>query len=68
MKDLWENQLKSLDIEPKVRLNSMIKQSLRIWQIIKQVYNQDYETAYNDINNNNNNNGFVRLTGVENRC
>jgi len=37
-------------------------------ELIKQVYYQDYKTAYSDINNNNNNNGFVRLTGVENRC
>jgi hypothetical protein len=65
-KDFWENELKSLGIEPKRENELNDKAELEaLAEIIKQVYYQDYKTAYSDINNNN---GFVRLTGVENRC
>ena len=61
-----ENELKSLGIEPKREneLNDKVEPEA-LAEIIKQVYYQDYKTAYSDINNND---GFVRLMGVENRC
>jgi hypothetical protein len=63
-KDFWENELKSLGIEPKRENDLNDKAELEaLAEIIKQVYYQDYKTAYSDINNNN---GFVGLTGVEN--
>jgi hypothetical protein len=61
-----ENELKSLGIEPKRENELNDKAELEaLAEIIKQVCYQDSKTAYSDINNNN---GFVRLTGVENRC
>jgi hypothetical protein len=65
-KDFRENELKSLGIEPKREneLNDKAEPEA-LAEIIKQVYYQDYKTAYSDINNND---GFVRLMGVENRC
>ncbi len=55
-KDFWENELKSLGIEPKRENELNDKAELEaLAEIIKQVYYQDYKTAYSDVNNNNNN-------------
>ena len=65
-KDFWENELKSLGIEPKRENELNDKAELEaLAEIIKQVYYQDYKTAYSDISNKN---SFVRLTGLENGC
>ena len=47
-KDFWENELKSLGIEPKRMENDLNdKTELEaLAEIIKQVYYQDYKTAY----------------------
>jgi hypothetical protein len=46
-KDFWENELKSLGIEPKREneLNDRVELEA-LAEIIKQVYYQDYKTAY----------------------
>lgn len=56
-KDFWENELKSLGIEPKRRENDLNdKAELEaLAEIIKQVHYQDYKTAYDDSSSNNNN-------------
>jgi hypothetical protein len=65
-KDFWENELKSLGIDPKRENELNDKAELEsLAEIIKQIYYQDYKTAYSDINNNN---GTIRLAGVENKC
>jgi hypothetical protein len=65
-KDFWENELKSLGIDPKRENELNDKAELEsLAEIIKQIYYQDYKTAYSDINNNN---GIIRLAGVENKC
>ncbi len=47
-KDFWENELKSLGIEPKRMENDLNdKTELEaLAEIIKQVYYQDYKTVY----------------------
>lgn len=56
-KDFWENELKSLGIEPKRENELNDKAELEaLAEIIKQVYYQDYKTAYGDSSDNNNNN------------
>lgn len=47
-KDFWENELRSLGIEPKRMENDLNdKTELEaLAEIIKQVYYQDYKTAY----------------------
>jgi hypothetical protein len=46
-KDFWENELKSLGIEPKRANDLNDKTELEtLAEIIKQVYYQDYKTAY----------------------
>jgi hypothetical protein len=56
-KDFWENELKSLGIEPRRQNELNDKEELQaLADIIKQVYYQDYKTAYDDdttINNSN---------------
>ncbi len=56
-KDFWENELKSLGIEPRRENDLNDKEELEaLAEMIKQVYYQDYKTAYSDINNHYNNN------------
>jgi hypothetical protein len=46
-KEYWENELKSLGIEPRRRNDLNDKEELEaLAEIIKQVYYQDYKTAY----------------------
>jgi hypothetical protein len=55
-KNFWENELKSLGIEPRRQNELNDKEELQaLADIIKQVYYQDYKTAYNNNNNNNDN-------------
>jgi hypothetical protein len=56
-KEYWQNELKSLGIEPKRQNDLNDKAELEaLAEIIKAVYYQDYKTAYGDSSNNNNNN------------
>jgi hypothetical protein len=56
-KDFWKNELKSLGIEPKRENELNDKAELEaLAEIIKQVYYQEYKTAYGDSSDNNNNN------------
>ncbi len=55
-KDFWENELKSLGIESKRGNELNDKTELEaLAEMIKQVYYQDYKTAYSESNKNNNN-------------
>ena len=46
-KDFWENELKSLGIEPERKNELNDKEELQaLAEIIKEVYYQDYKTAY----------------------
>ena len=48
-KDYWQNELKSLGIEPRRQNELNDKEELEaLAQIIKEVYYQDYETAYSN--------------------
>jgi hypothetical protein len=50
-KDFWENELKSLGIEPKRENELNDRAELEaLAEMIKQVYYQDYKTAYGDEN------------------
>jgi len=52
-KDFWENELKSLGIEPRRQNDLNDKEELQaLADIIKQVYYQDYKTAYGNNNTN----------------
>ncbi len=54
-KDFWENELRSLGIEPKRENELNDKAEIEaLAEMIKQVYYQDYKTAYSDIKNYNN--------------
>jgi hypothetical protein len=54
-KDFWENELKSLGIEPRRQNDLNDKTELEaLAEMIKQVYYQDYKTAYGESNSNNN--------------
>jgi hypothetical protein len=56
-KEYWQNELKSLVIEPKRQNDLNDKAELEaLAEIIKEVYYQDYKIAYGNSNNNNNNN------------
>jgi hypothetical protein len=53
-KEYWQNELKSLGIEPKRRNDLNDKSELEaLAEIIKAVYYQDYKTAYGNSGNNN---------------
>ncbi len=53
-KEYWQNELESLGLEPKRQNDFNDNEELEaLAEIIKQVYYQDYKTAYSDINNNN---------------
>jgi hypothetical protein len=52
-KEYWQNELKSLGIEPKRRNDLNDKSELEaLAEIIKAVYYQDYKTAYSNNSNN----------------
>ncbi len=54
-KNFWENELKSLGIEPRRQNELNDKEELQaLADIIKQVYYQDYKTAYNNNTNTSN--------------
>ncbi len=51
-KDFWENELKSLGIEPRRQNELNDKEELQaLAEIIKQVFFQDYKTAYSNNSN-----------------
>jgi hypothetical protein len=53
----WQNELKSLGIEPKQQNDLNDKDELEaLAEIIKEVYYQDYKTAYSNSSSNNNQN------------
>jgi galactose-1-phosphate uridylyltransferase len=48
-KDYWQNELKSLGIDPRRQNELNDKEELQaLAEIIKQVYFQDYKTAYSN--------------------
>jgi hypothetical protein len=50
-KDYWQNELKSLGIEPRRQNELNDKEELQaLAEIIKEVYFQDYKTAYSSSN------------------
>jgi hypothetical protein len=56
-KEYWQNELKSLGIEPRRQNELNDKEELQaLAEIIKQVYFQDYKTAYSSNSNSNNSN------------
>jgi hypothetical protein len=61
-KEYWQNELKSLGIEPRRQNELNDKEELQaLAEIIKEVYFQDYKTAYSGSNaNSNNNNSSIR--------
>ena len=53
-KEYWQNELKSLGIEPKQQNELNDRAELEaLTEIIKQVYYQDYKTAYGESSSNN---------------
>jgi len=56
-KEYWQNELKSLGIEPRRQNDLNDKEELQaLAEIIKEVYFQDYKAAYSSNSNGNNNN------------
>jgi hypothetical protein len=56
-KEYWQNELKSLGIEPGRQNELNDKEELQaLAEIIKEVYFQDYKTAYSSNTNSNNSN------------
>ena len=54
-KEYWQNELKSLGIEPRRQNELNDKEELQaLAEIIKEVYFQDYKAAYSSNSNNNN--------------
>jgi hypothetical protein len=54
-KEYWQNELKSLGIEPRRQNELNDKEELQaLAEIIKEVYFQDYKAAYSSNNNSNN--------------
>jgi hypothetical protein len=59
-KEYWQNELKSLGIEPRRQNELNDKEELQaLAEIIKEVYFQDYKTAYSSSNANGNNNSSI---------
>jgi hypothetical protein len=55
-KEYWQNELKSLGIEPRRQNELNDKEELQaLAEIIKEVYFQNYKTAYSSANANGNN-------------
>jgi hypothetical protein len=70
-KEYWQNELKSLGIEPQRQNELNDKEELQaLAEIIKEVYFQDYKAAYssnsNSNGNNNNNNNNNSTSGPAN--
>jgi hypothetical protein len=60
-KEYWQNELKSLGIEPRRQNELNDKEELQaLAEIIKEVYFQDYKTAYGGNNNDDNNNSSIK--------
>jgi hypothetical protein len=60
-KEYWQNELKSLGIESRRQNELNDKDELQaLAEIIKQVYFQDYKTAYSSRNANGNNNSNIK--------
>jgi hypothetical protein len=60
-KGYWQNELKSLGIEPRRQNELNDKEELQaLAEIIKEVYFQDYKTAYSGSNANGNNKSSIR--------
>jgi hypothetical protein len=60
-KEYWQNELKSLGIEPRRQNELNDKEELQaLAEIIKEVYFQDYKTAYGGNNNDGNNNSSIK--------
>jgi hypothetical protein len=56
-KEYWQNELKSLGIEPRRQNELNDKEELQaLAEIIKEVYFQDYKAAYSSNSNNSNGN------------
>jgi hypothetical protein len=56
-KEYWQNELKSLGIEPRRQNELNDKEELQaLAEILKEVYFQDYKIAYSSNTNGNNNN------------
>ena len=56
-KEYWQNELKSLGIEPRRQNELNDKEELQaLAEIIKEVYFQDYKAAYSSNSNSNGNN------------
>jgi hypothetical protein len=56
-KEYWQNELKSLGIEPRRQNELNDKEELQaLAEIIKEVYFQDYKAAYSSSNSNSNGN------------
>jgi hypothetical protein len=56
-KEYWQNELKSLGIEPRRQNEFNDKEELQaLAEIIKEAYFQDYKAAYSSTNSNDNNN------------
>jgi hypothetical protein len=56
-KEYWQNELKSLGIEPRRQNDLNDKEELQaLAEIIKEVYFQDYKAAYSSSNRNSNGN------------
>jgi hypothetical protein len=59
-KEYWQNELKSLGIEPRRQNELNDKEELQaLAEIIKEVYFQDYKIAYSSNTNGNNNNNEI---------
>ena len=61
-KEYWQNELKSLGIEPRRQNELNDKEELQaLAEIIKEVYFQDYKTAYSKTSDNRNNSSSKSL-------
>ncbi len=64
-KEYWQNELKSLGIEPRRQNELNDKEELQaLAEIIKEVYFQDYKIAYSSNTNGNNNNNNNKIAAA----
>ena len=67
-KEYWQNELKSLGIEPRRQNELNDKEELQaLAEIIKEVYFQDYKAAYSSDSNNNNSSSPANSPAPEKR-
>ena len=60
-KEYWQNELKSLGIEPRRQNELNDKEELQaLAEILKEVYFQNYKTAYSSSNADGNNNSNIK--------